>query len=543
MRRSFKALYLLFATVFGAMALCGCGIINIPGLGNTSTTPTTTETILFLVASNPLTVAVGEKKTLVAVTDGEETEAEWGSSDYSIVDVLDGVIEGIAPGTAEIYVVVDDAEASIEVTVTEGDGTYTVSAASTMTHGTVVFSAQKAAPGTSVTVTPVPEEGYRLSSLAVNGTDITQTRTFIMPAANVTVYATFTQIPSPEQISLTQTNIKITVGQTLVLKATTASGNTVKWSTSDASVATVSNGTVLAKKKGEATITVTCNDSSASVKVTVLMPSDDPELIKDGYTLTWHDEFDGNTLDSANWNYQLGVNDVYGSATGPWAWGNDELQFYTSESKNVNVSGGCLNITAIKEPKPDGRTYSSARILTRDKFSQTYGYFEARMKTPTGEGLWPAFWMLPQPSSSNSLNNVYGGWPHSGEIDIMEAKGRLQNVVDMTLHFAIPGSGGHNYVGNNYTMGTNTDQWHTYAVDWTADYIRWYIDGVQRCQATSSMYTTDSSSAASAPFDKPFYIIFNLAVGGQYDSLREPPNGFVQATMQVDYIRVWQHNR
>lgn len=346
----------------------------------------------------------------------------------------------------------------------------------------------------------------------------------------------------PEVLVLTLDGLELTVGESVTLKATSSLGGQIEWSSSNVAVATVSNGLVTAAAKGEAVIKAKTDYAEAQCTVTVKEASHpvipDPDADKEGYRLVWRDEFNGASLDTAKWGYQTGIKDIYGSSVGPDYWGNGELQYYTEDA--VSVADGSLKITATKQQQGD-RPYTSGRILTRDKASFTYGYFEARMKTPTGSGMWPAFWMLPQPSSPANSENEYGGWPANGEIDIMEAKGRLENKVDTTLHFGKAWNA-HDYVTKETTLSSNTDEWHTYAVDWTADAISWFVDGQKVLTVTKDRWWSQDASnqGKSQPFDKPFYIIFNLAVGGMYDSYNQPDGSFTSAAMYVDYVRVYE---
>lgn len=346
----------------------------------------------------------------------------------------------------------------------------------------------------------------------------------------------------PEVLVLTLDGLKLTVGESVTLKATSSLGGQIEWSSSNVAVATVSNGLVTAAAKGEAVIKAKTDYAEAQCTVTVKEASHpvipDPDADKEGYRLVWRDEFNGASLDTAKWGYQTGIKDIYGSSVGPDYWGNRELQYYTEDA--VSVADGSLKITATKQQQGD-RPYTSGRILTRDKASFTYGYFEARMKTPTGSGMWPAFWMLPQPSSPANSENEYGGWPANGEIDIMEAKGRLENKVDTTLHFGKAWDA-HDCVTKETTLSSNTDEWHTYAVDWTADAISWFVDGQKVLTVTKDRWWSQdvSNQGKSQPFDKPFYIIFNLAVGGMYDRYNQPDGSFTSAAMYVDYVRVYE---
>ena len=365
--------------------------------------------------------------------------------------------------------------------------------------------------------------------------------------------------PTPTvTLTISQTQLVLTVGDGVTLTATASNGDTVEWKSANKNVATVSQGTVVGVGKGEVVITAYTASAMATctVQVTEKQAGGDnsgsgsnngetgDNSGSDGgneetLTLVWSDEFDGNALDLTKWGYQTGTQDAYhGNIGGPNNWGNNELQYYTEDS--VQVNNGSLIITAQKR-EYGGKDYTSARILTRDLAYFTYGYIEAKMKTPAINGMWPAFWMLPQPTSHSSTNNEYGGWATNGEIDIMEAKGRLGNVVDTTLHFG-GGWPNNRYLGTSHTLTSSTEEWHVYAIDWTAEKITWYIDGKAVFTLTNDRWYSEASTAPSAPFDKPFYLLFDLAVGGNYDGGTRPPKDFTSAAMYVDYVRVYKHN-
>lgn len=176
------------------------------------------------------------------------------------------------------------------------------------------------------------------------------------------------------------------------------------------------------------------------------------------WNLVWSDEFDGNSLNTGNWSAEIG--------TGSGGWGNNELQYYTSRSQNLQVTGGNLVITAQKESY-GGMNYTSARIKTQGLKSFTYGKIEARVKVPSGQGLWPAFWML-----GSNIDTV--GWPKSGETDIME---RVNNnaFVNGTVHWDANGHAEYGQVSGNLDFS----QYHVYSVEWDANYIKWFVDGNQ----------------------------------------------------------------
>lgn len=277
-------------------------------------------------------------------------------------------------------------------------------------------------------------------------------------------------------------------------------------------------------------------DESDQEDVAIGTPSD-PTIA--GMTLVWQDEFNGTTLDTSKWNYELGY--YISDDPNSWGWGNAELQHYTNSAQNVFVQDGMLNIRALNDPKsfPQDPSryaqYSSGRINTKDKFSFQYGRVDFRAKLPTGDGLWPAFWMLPEDA-------VYGAWAASGEIDVMEAKGRLPGTVSGAVHF------GGQWPVNRYIAGeyhfpagqTFANDHHVYTLIWEEDDFKWYVDGKFFFKVTRDQwYSVAAPNNPNAPFDQPFYLIMNLAVGGHFDGGRTPDPSDIPATMQVDYVRVY----
>lgn len=241
-------------------------------------------------------------------------------------------------------------------------------------------------------------------------------------------------------------------------------------------------------------------------------------------SLVWNDEFDGARLDPASWFFETGDGSQY-SIPG---WGNDELQWYLPDS--ASIENGSLLITARRQQQGDFQ-YTSARINTRDRFAFRYGRIEARIRLPAGQGIWPAFWLMPQESA-------YGGWAASGEIDIMEAVnlgGSGDNTVHGTIHYGGV-SPNNRYSGSEHAVqGSVTDEFHIYAVEWDEREIRWYVDDVN--YATQSNWHT-SAAAFPAPFDQPFHILLNVAVGGGFPGPPDLTTRF-PATMEVDYVRVY----
>ncbi len=235
-------------------------------------------------------------------------------------------------------------------------------------------------------------------------------------------------------------------------------------------------------------------------------------------TLIWSDEFDQASLNMTDWSFQ----------TGGGGYGNNELQHYTDRSQNLRLEDGKLIITALEE-EYGGDDYTSAKIWTNGKRSFTYGRMEARIKQPKTQGIWPAFWMMPQSS-------VYGGWPRSGEIDIMEFKGGNVFTTYGTVHYGTDAGTGHKYSGGEYSSSIDlSEDFHTYAVEWKPDTITWYIDDIHFYTITKT-----AISPSAWPFDQNFYLILNLAVGGNFGG---NPNGstLFPQSLEVDYVRVYSN--
>ncbi|MFO7447353.1 MAG: glycoside hydrolase family 16 protein [Ignavibacteriaceae bacterium] len=237
------------------------------------------------------------------------------------------------------------------------------------------------------------------------------------------------------------------------------------------------------------------------------------------YQLVWSDEFDGTALDTSKWEYQTG--NAYNG------WGNNEKQYYRAE--NAVVKDSHLFIIALKE-EFEGFDYTSARIRTINKGDWKYGKIEMRAKMPVGQGIWPAFWMMPTKS-------IYGGWPVSGEIDIMEYLGHQPNMVHGTLHYgARPPE--NKYSGKPYTLenGSFHEDFHIFSVIWEEGKFEWFVDGVLY-QTQTEWYTT--GGVYPAPFDQEFHIILNLAVGGNWPGYPDESTVFPQEYI-IDYVRVYQ---
>ena len=227
-------------------------------------------------------------------------------------------------------------------------------------------------------------------------------------------------------------------------------------------------------------------------------------------TISWADEFnvDG-APDPSKWSYELGAG----------GWGNNELQYYTSRPENVIVQNGVLKIKLIKEAYM-GSDYTSARIVTKNKYTLKYGRVDIRAKLPAGGGTWPALWML-------GANYETAAWPACGEIDIMEHVGNSLNRIHGSLHH--PSNFGGNASTSTVMVPNVSTEFHVYSLDWSPTSIKFSVDNVV-------FYTFSNSS--SLPFNNPFFFIFNCAMGGNFGGAVDP--NFTAATLEVDYIHVYQ---
>ena len=232
--------------------------------------------------------------------------------------------------------------------------------------------------------------------------------------------------------------------------------------------------------------------------------------------LVWSDEFNGSSINTANWSFE----------TGGGGWGNNELENYTNRTENARISNGTLIIEARRE-NFGGNAYTSARMKTQGK--QSFGintWVEARIDAPQGQGIWPAFWML-----GNSISTV--GWPSCGEIDIMEIQGQNPFRNFGTIHWADAG-GNHVSFGGIYNSSSSLSAgFHTYAISRTGTSIKWYVDRIQYAEANISGGINSTSE-----FQAPFFIILNVAVGGNFVGNPDGSTVFPQQ-MQVDWVRVW----
>jgi beta-glucanase (GH16 family) len=238
-----------------------------------------------------------------------------------------------------------------------------------------------------------------------------------------------------------------------------------------------------------------------------------------GYTLVWNDEFNGTALDLNTWNQEIG--------NGSNGWGNNELEYYTSSTKNTFISNGNLIIEARKEPV-SGFNYTSGRMTTQNKKAFTFGRIDMRAKLPVSKGIWPALWML-----GANINTV--SWPACGEIDMMELIGTYPGRCYGTMHWK-PVSGTNTNKGSEYNLpsGNFSQQFHVFSIIWTQDTIKWLVD--------DHLYLTTTKAdvgTANYPFNADQFLIFNVAVGGNWPGSPDANTVFPQR-MFVDYVRVFQ---
>lgn len=330
---------------------------------------------------------------------------------------------------------------------------------------------------------------------------------------------------------------------------------TVKWTSSDKKIAKVSGGKITGVSEGKATIKAKIkgykktwtreikvtvkkeNNNATQAPVTSESPKPDQpdttqtpsnDLVDEthkGYTLKWEDDFNGTSLNREDWNVELHEP----------GWVNNELQEYVDSSENIYIEDGKLVLKPVKNVASDGTvSYTSGRVNTQNKQNFKYGLFEARIKVPEGQGFLPAFWMMP------ADENLYGQWPRCGEIDIMEVLGNETNTSYGTIHYGNP----HNESQGNYTLdnGDFSSEYHIFSAEWEPGKINWYVDGVLVHTENDWYSATEGQGEITypAPFDQPFYIILNLAVGGNWPGNPDESTDFDKAALMVDYVKVYQ---
>lgn len=254
---------------------------------------------------------------------------------------------------------------------------------------------------------------------------------------------------------------------------------------------------------------------------TIATPEPIPPIAPEGMELVWSDEFDGPQVDRNNWTYDLGG----------WGWGNGEAQYYTDREMNARTQNGLLVIEAHEE-EFEGSIYTSARLLSQGLQEFQYGRIEARLKVPKGAGTWPAFWMLGSGFEQDAAEQERQ-WPFVGEIDIMEYTGKEPDLILGTIHG--PGYAGAGGKSTWFRQEFDVfEDWHTYAIDWDETGIRWYFD-----EELYAEVGPDNLGRREWVFDKPFFIILNLALGGTLGGIIDSELEF-PVQYYVDYVRVYQ---
>ncbi len=316
--------------------------------------------------------------------------------------------------------------------------------------------------------------------------------------------ATPTTTPAPTNITLSAVVNPDNSGN-VNFTAAAVNATTYEYDFGNGVFQTVPTGTVLYKypASGAYTVNVLAKNSTGAISKSVLVN------VNVAQSLVWSDEFNVNGApDPTKWGYDIGAG----------GWGNAESQFYTNRIQNAVVSNGTLKINAIREDY-NGSPFTSARLLTQNKFAFKYGKVEVRAKVPAGVGTWAAAWML-----GSDIATV--GWPACGEIDIMEHLGREINKVYGTLHY--PGRSGGTADGKSVMITNATTEFHTYSLNWNATSIKIYVDDIL-------VHSVNNTSAI--PFNHDFFIILNLAMGGNFGGAIDPSvNG---GTVEVDYVRVY----
>ena len=350
-----------------------------------------------------------------------------------------------------------------------------------------------------------------VTAKAIGKAEITATSGKVSAKANVFVTGT-----DGASLRISPPLVSLHVGEQFDFKYGNTFDLELSWSSSDPSVVHVTNtGHVTALKPGVSTITLSTPVESVTATVTVSHNWGE-------YQLVWSDEFDGNALDENTWSYN----------TGGSGWGNNEKQYYTSRPENIRVQNGMLEIEARKE-QYENNEYTSARIMSKSKKTFTYGKMEARIKFPGGKGTWPAFWMM-----GNS-----GGWPNCGEIDIIEHIGSQDTRASFALHTVMKnGTKGNNWAKTHFFDYPLSADFHTYGIEWAQeekegkDVIRFFVDDVQYAEVWEEQIDNNDYW----PFNKPFFFIINLAIGGNMGGSVDDGIFNQRRIMYVDWVRVWQ---
>lgn len=350
-----------------------------------------------------------------------------------------------------------------------------------------------------------------VTAKAIGKAEITATSGKVSATANVFVTGT-----DGASLRITPPLVTLRPGDTFDFKYGNTFDLPLTWTSSDTQVAAIDqNGHLTAVGPGNATITLATDIESVTARVAV-------EHSWGEYQLVWADEFDGEALDESVWGYNIGGN----------GWGNNEKQYYTDRPENIRVRNGMLEIEARKE-QYENNEYTSARIMSKNKKTFTYGKLESRIKFPGGKGTWPAFWMM-----GNS-----GGWPNCGEIDIIEHVGSIDARASFALHTVMKnGTRGNNWASTHWFDYPLSADFHVYGIEWAQeekdgkDVIRFTLDGIQYAEVWEEQIDNNDYW----PFNKPFFIIYNLAIGGNMGGQVDDAIFEQERIMYVDYVRVWQ---
>lgn len=336
------------------------------------------------------------------------------------------------------------------------------------------------------------------------------------------------------KVKLDAAQLKGEIGTSVTLKASVspakATVQKVAFTSSDTAVAKVSSkGKVSFLKTGTAVITAAAQDGSgkkAVCEVTVV-EKDAPASMLDysGYTLKWEDQFNGDSLNRDDWNVELHEP----------GWVNSELQAYVDSRENIYIEDGSLVLKPVKTVGADGNvSYTSGRVNTQNKHNFKYGLFEARVKVPKGQGFLPAFWMMP------ADENLYGQWPRCGEIDIMEVMGQKTDTSYGTIHYGNP----HSESQGTCTLdqGSFSEEYHLFSAEWEPGRINWYVDGKLIHTENDWYSATEGQGEVTypAPFDQPYYMILNLAVGGSWVGNPDETTDIENAAYRIDYVKAYQ---
>lgn len=284
------------------------------------------------------------------------------------------------------------------------------------------------------------------------------------------------------------------------------------------------------EKTEEIEKTITIDGEEVTLKAVITYQTEtkdqeqDTDLSYEGYDLKWEDQFEGETLNRDDWNVEL--HDP--------GWVNNELQSYVDSPENIYIKDGSLVLKPVEKNEDGSVSYTSGRVNTQNKHDFKYGLFEARVKVPEGQGFLPAFWMMP------TNENLYGQWPRCGEIDIMEVLGNDTDTSYGTIHYGNP----HSESQGSYTLeeGTFSDEYHVFDVEWEPGKISWYVDG-KLIHTEDNWYSATEGQGEityPAPFDQPFYIILNLAVGGNWPGNPDETTDIENAAYYIDYVKVYQ---